>query len=244
MYPQYQGPANFQKREWTHVKLVVARHQMHVYVNETENPTLTIPYLEGNYHSGSISFDGEAIFANLTIQPGKTNGLPEIAGYDPVSSDPRYMRNWSVSTPKPFPKGREVIETDLPGDKSEWRPLTAEREGLVNLSREFGSTADRSRRLVWLKTSINSSEAQTRKLSLGFSDEVWVLIDGHLLYVDKNYYRQPIMKNPGGRCSLENTTFNVPLKEGDNELLIGVGNDFFGWGIIARWDKLDNLILE
>lgn len=244
MYPQYQGPANFQKGEWTHVKLVVAKQQMHVYVNETEKPTLAIPNLEGNYPTGAISFDGEAIFANLTIQAGVVQGLPEIAGYDPSSSDPRYIRKWSLTTPIAFPRGREVIETDVPRSNSNWSTLQAEGTGLVNLSREFGSANDGSRRLVWLKSSISSEKAQSRNLSLGFSDEVWVLINGQLLYVDKNYYRQAIMKNPKGRCSLENTTFEVPLAEGENELLIGVGNDFYGWGIIARWDKLDHMVLE
>ena len=30
--------------------------------------------------------------------------------------------------------------------------------------------------------------------------------------------------------------FNLPLKAGANELLIGVGSEFFGWGIVARLD--------
>ena len=244
MFPQYQGPANFQKNEWIHVKLVIGKHQMRAYVNETEHPNLTIPFLEGDYKTGSIAFDGEAIFANLVLQPGAVEDLPDYAGYDPASTDPRYLRNWSVSAPKPFPKGREVIETDLPGEEAEWTALQAERQGLVNLTREFGGENVGPRRLVWVKTNIHSSKEQIRKLSLGFSDEVWVMIDGQLLYVDKNYYMQPIIKQPNGRCSLENTTFEVPLKQGDNELMIGVGGFFFGWGIVARWDSLDNLIIE
>jgi hypothetical protein len=100
------------------------------------------------------------------------------------------------------------------------------------------------RRIVWLKTTVQSVKEQTRKLSLGFSDEVWVLINGELLYVDKNYYRVPIMKVPRGRCSLENTTFDVPLQEGDNEIMIGVGNFFFGWGIVTRWDGLEDIKLK
>lgn len=65
-----------------------------------------------------------------------------------------------------------------------------------------------------------------------------------ILYLDKNYYNQPIMKQPNGRISIENTTFDLPLKEGDNELLIGVGNFFYGWGVIARLDALDGLNFE
>ncbi len=244
MFPQYQGPANYQKKEWIHVKLVIGKHQMRAYVNETEQPNLSIPFLEGDYKTGRIAFDGEAIFANLVLRPGSTEDLPDYAGYDPATTDPRYLRKWSVTAPKSFPKGREVIETDLPGEEAEWTTLQAERNGLINLTREFGGESVGPRNLVWVKTTIHSSKEQTRKLSLGFSDEVWVMINGKLLYVDKNYYMEPIMKQPNGRCSLENTTFEVPLNQGDNELLVGVGNFFFGWGIVARLDSLDNLKIE
>ena len=52
------------------------------------------------------------------------------------------------------------------------------------------------------------------------------------------------MKQPGGRCSIENTSFSIPLKKGENELLIGVGNFFYGWGIVARFDNLVDLTLK
>jgi len=52
------------------------------------------------------------------------------------------------------------------------------------------------------------------------------------------------MKEPDGRLSIENTYFTVPLNQGDNELLIGVANDFFGWGIVARFDKMEGLRFE
>ncbi|MEM8524261.1 MAG: hypothetical protein AAGG68_06445 [Bacteroidota bacterium] len=88
---------------------------------------------------------------------------------------------------------------------------------------------------------MNADIAQRRKLHLGFSDEVWVYINGQLLYLDKNYYRQPIMKAPYGRLSIENTTFDLPLKEDENELLIGVGNFFFPWGIVTKLDQNEGL---
>ncbi|MEN8229424.1 MAG: hypothetical protein ABFS38_14795 [Bacteroidota bacterium] len=52
------------------------------------------------------------------------------------------------------------------------------------------------------------------------------------------------MKVPRGRCSIENSAFDVPLKEGDNEIIIAVANTISGWGIIARWDGLENISSE
>jgi len=78
---------------------------------------------------------------------------------------------------------------------------------------------------------------------MGFSDEVWVIINGKLAYADKNWFGHPIMKQPEGRCSIENTSFMLPLKAGENELLIAVTNFFYGWGIIARLENLDGIEL-
>jgi hypothetical protein len=33
----------------------------------------------------------------------------------------------------------------------------------------------------------------------------------------------------------------LPLKEGDNEVLVGLANDFYGWGLIARLENLEGL---
>lgn len=77
--------------------------------------------------------------------------------------------------------------------------------------------------------------------SPGFSDEVWVFINGQPLFTDKNYYGSPGMKEPRGRCTIDNTSFKLPLQKGENEILIGVTNYFFGWGIIARVANTDGL---
>jgi hypothetical protein len=116
---------------------------------------------------------------------------------------------------------------------------------LINLTRLFGGNLPRRydgalpRRIVWLKTTLRADREWNYKLHLGFTNDVWVFINGRYLYLDKNYYDEPTMKTPRGRVSIENCSFNLPLKAGDNESLIGVGNDFFGRGIVARLD--DNL---
>jgi hypothetical protein len=82
------------------------------------------------------------------------------------------------------------------------------------------------------------------KLNLGFTNDVWVFLNGRYLYVDKNYCDEPSMKTPRGRVSIENSSFNLPLKAGANELLIGVGNGFLGWGIVARLNNNVGLKIE
>ena len=248
----YQAATTIHENTWNHVKLVIHGKQMKVFVNDMNRPALYVPSLEGITESGGIGFSGNVIYANMRITPNATEDIPAVAGYDPTYNDPRYLRNWKVTTPKDFAFGKDVMKgiPKNPGvaidpayldSTAVWKPIKAGYRSLVNLTYEFGATANGERRLTWLKTSITSINAQEKLLKLGFSDEVWVFINGQPLYMDKNYFGSPGMKEPRGRASLENTSFKVPLKEGENEILIGLTNYFYGWGIIARLDDTEGL---
>jgi hypothetical protein len=228
---QYQANADFKKGQWNHVRMVISGKQMRVYINATGKPSLVIPRLEGNTPIGTLAFDGESVIANLVVKPGQTDGLDSTAGADITDNDPRYLRSWQMT--RPIETGGSDLNYDwLPKDSTKWEPIYAERMGLINLTRKLG--ASKQRRLVWLKTTVNAPAAQTKKMQLGFSDEVWVLVNGRAIYVDKNWYTHPIKKEPAGRCTIENASFLVPLQQGDNTIMIGVANDFYGWGIVAR----------
>ena len=110
--------------------------------------------------------------------------------------------------------------------------------------RKYGFVENDNRRLAWLKTTLHSDRDQERVLSLGFSDEVWVFINGQILYTGKNYFGTPGQKEPKGRCTIENTHFTLPLRKGDNEILIGLANYFYGWGIIARMDSMEGITIR
>jgi hypothetical protein len=242
LLPYDQGNAKISKGQWNHVKLVVSGAQMLVYVNDLHHPALEIAQLEGNIKTGSLGFDGKAIIANMVVTPDATEGLSPVAGFDPFYSDPRYLRQWSVTQPLPFPKGRDLTDSDLPKEGAQgtqWTKITAQRLGLVNLTRLYGNSE--SRRLVWLKCRLHAPEAQNRKVDFGFTNEVWIFLNGKLLMVDKNLFDELLRKQPKARCSLENTSFTLPLQAGDNEIMIGLANDFYGWGIIARLDSMEGI---
>lgn len=252
---EYQAGATIYQDKWNHVKLVISGRQMKAYVNDMNKPALIVPELEGWRDSGSISFSGNVIYANLTIKPNATEGLSPEAGYISTYNDTRYLRNWMVSAPKDFPFGKEIImplpsmygklnASELPDSSTQWSPLKGESRGIVNLSRIYGHKENDARRLAWLKTTIQSDKAQERTLSLGFSDEVWVFINGQILYVDKSYFGTPQQKEPKARCTIENTSIKLPLREGKNEIMIALANYFYGWGIIARLDATDGIQIE
>lgn len=251
---EYQSGAVIFQEKWNHVKLVISGKQMRAYVNDMRKPALVVPELEGRRDSGGISLTGNVIYANLVIKPGATEGLSPKAGYNSTSNDTRYLRNWLVSSPHDFPFGKEVIlplpsmygtlrATELPDSTTKWSEIHAESRGIINLNRIYGHKEKDARRFAWIKTTIESDTVQDRTLSFGFSDEVWVFLNGQILYVDKNYFGTPEQKSKG-RCTIENTSFKLPLKEGKNEIMIGLANYFYGWGIIARLDDTEGIHLQ
>ena len=238
LLPQYQGPAIIHNRDWNHVKIVVSGKQMRAYVNNMQTPALQIPYLEGSFTHGSIGFEGYAAVANLVVTPDAVEDLPSTKGIDLTDHDANYIRKWFVTSPELLENGRELNPDLFPKDGISWDSLNAERNALINVTRKYGVE---NRRYVWLKATIRSNADVQRKLELGFSDEVWVFVNRRLVYVDKNLYLEGMRKNPNGRCSIQNSSFTIPLKSGDNELLIGLANNFYGWGIIARMENIADL---
>ncbi len=248
---EYQAGAVINQTGWNHVKLVVSGKQMRAYVNDMTKPALSVPELEGWTDSGGISFSGNVIYANLVIRPDKTEGLPSQAGYHYTYNDTRYIRNWELSPAQDFPFGKDIVmplpsmhgllnHSELPDSSTKWITIKAESRGIVNVTRKYGAAGKDARRLAWLRTTIYSDKAQVRILNLGFSDEVWVFINGQFLYADKNYFGTPEQKNDG-RCTIENSRFSLPLREGKNEILIGLANYFYGWGMIARLDEINGI---
>lgn len=236
LYPHYQSGAKFKAGEWNHIKLVISGRTMQAFVNDMNMPALNIPWLEGDTGAGSIAFDGKGYVANLVV---KEEMLNISTGVDPTYNDPRYLRDWSVSQPVPLPAQQEPYYATLPAVEATYKPIAAEWLGLINLTRIYGGS--RERRMVYLKTKLHTEKEQDRQVALGFSDEIWVYVNGRPVYVDKNIFGRPLSKQPGGRCSIENASFKLPLQKGDNEIVVILANNFYGWGLIARLDTMEGI---
>jgi len=238
MYPQYQAPAPIKKEDWNHVKFVISGHQMKVFVNEAQ--VLHIPKLEGRETQGSIAFEGASYISNIQIKPGETEGLSPLEGSDLTQHESNYIRNWTVTVPALLPEGTEPTTLlNIPKNDAFIEEIQAERYGLVNLTRRFGQ--NEQRKIVWLKATITAKEHVKTNLQLGFSDEIWVYLNDQITYTDKNIFRQNMKKYPKGRISVQNGETELDLKQGVNELMIGISNDFYGWGLMARLEDMDGI---
>lgn len=247
VYPEYQASGPIHLRGWNHVKLVVSGQQMRVFLNREATPSLSVGHLEGGAASGGVQLRGNASYANVTVTPGAVEGLDPAPLADPTATDPRYVRHWLLSPMSSIAVGKEVALAGMPAGGG-WEAIDAERKGYVNISRRHG-TPGGTPDLIWLKTTIGSARAQQKNVRLGFARQVWIFANGKAVYVDKNfYYPASARKPPLGRMSIDNGQFQLPLREGDNDIVIAISNDLhslghYGWGFEMRLDDVDGITL-
>jgi hypothetical protein len=243
LFPQYQSPAPVKNNDWNHLKFVINGQRMNIFVNGATTPTFQIGRLEGDAAEGGILLQGPGVFANLVITPDATEGLSPNPLPDPVANDARLIRRWQLSPYSELAADKEPTISDLPAATAAWQPIAAERAGLVDISRVYGVPLDRPKlALAWLKTTIHSAKDETRTVQFGWVREAWVFVNGKLVYADKNLYPDPkTRKAPDGRCSLQNGSFQLPLKRGDNEVDIALANNFYGWAIQFRLDDVKGI---
>jgi hypothetical protein len=241
LFPGWQGPARYVPGQWNHVKLVVSGRRLRVWVNGGA-PALDVARLEGDAHDGAISLQGIGLMANVKVTPGAVEGLDPSPGPDPTAKDARYVRNWMVSTVSTLAEGAKPAFAAHPAADCNWTPLPAETGGLVNISRRYGLPEGRS--LVWLRSTIRAAAKSEKRAAIGWNDEVWVFVNGRQVYADVNdYLKEELRKKPDGRLSLENGAFTLPLEAGDNDVIVGVANAFFGWGLMLRLDDAAGVTL-
>lgn len=245
LFPRYQTRAPLRENGWNHIKMVVSGRRMNVFVNDVASPTLEVGRLEGDTLKGGLRLQGPGTFANMVITPDAVDGLSPEPARDPQDADRRIVRNWRLSPFAALPNSKDPAYVEMPGVSQEWKGISTERNGLVNLSREYGRPVPQPNRAVaWLKTTIASDTKQTKKVDVGWTRELWVFVNGTLVYADKNLYDSDAeRKAPDGRCSLENGTFTLPLEAGDNEVAVAVANNFFGWGLMLRLAELEGVHL-
>jgi hypothetical protein len=235
-FPQYETRAPLRENGWNHIKMVVSGRRMKIFVNDATSPTLEIGRLEGDVMKGGLRLQGPGTFANMVITPDAVDGLSPEPAKDPTDGDRGLVRNWRLSAFSALPNGKDAMYNEMPGDSQEWKPISTERNGLVNLSRVYGRPMPEPNRAVaWLKTTITSDRKQTKKVDVGWTRELWLFVNGKLVYADKNLFESDgARKYPDGRCSLDNGTLDLSLDAGDNEVAVAIANNFFGWGLMLR----------
>lgn len=252
-YPQYQTQA-YILDGWNHIRLIVSGERMNVYINGASRPSLVIKHLESGSKEGGIELHGPAVFANLTIAPEVVEGLSSQSGVDATAADQGFVRQWQFSPAVSSFSGASPNYSGIKDTVAPWRTVTADSSGMVNLNRKFAVDLATPARLIWMRTNISANHAHIKHVELGWLGEVWIFVNGKLMTQGKNfYYPDSERRNPDGRLSLENGSFDVPLHQGPNEVAIamfaGIHDDAhshnrYGWGLLMRLEDPSGLTFQ
>ncbi len=246
--PGFTGAVDIPKKEWFHLRLVIAGAQAKLYVKDMDTPALVMDDLKGGIEKGQVAFAaliGTTYFANFEVHT-----TPDVPWERHLPAMPTgTLTRWDIS-PALDAISRNA-EKPLPATEAaamEWQAVEAEPPGMVVLYRYVDAPHPRvtfqndfSRRLepqpgsklIYARTSIDSDRAQVKKLELGYSDEVTVFLNGQALYRGRSaqYFRDPGFL---GIMNPENDAVYLPLKKGKNDLTLAITELGGGWGFICR----------
>jgi hypothetical protein len=141
------------------------------------------------------------------------------------------IRHWSLSAAVPVDRSTiDSLPTVARSDRTGWLSVEAEPNGVLNFARYRAMAGPRT--LVVARTVIHADRAEMRRLNFGYSDDVTLFLNGRPLYTGRNGYQARYPSSLGLMTS--DDAVYLPLRAGDNELLLAVAEVFGGWGITAR----------
>jgi len=250
--PGFTGAVDIPKDEWFHLRLEVTGAQAKLYVKDMEKPALVMDDLKSGVQKGQVALytlTGETYFSNFSVR--STPDAPWERHLPPMP--PNTITKWRIS---PAYDGlARNLETPLSSAESssiQWQEVEAEPPGFVVLYRYRDAPhprvtfqGDFSKRLepqpgmkvLYARTTIDSDRDQVKRLSIGYSDDVSVFLNGKILYRGRSAQG---FRDPGflGIVNPENDAVYLPLKKGSNELLLAVSELGGGWGFVCRLEDV------
>jgi hypothetical protein len=228
--------------------------QAKLYVKDMDKPTLVMSDLKSGVQKGQVALyvlTGETYFSNFEIRT-----TPDAPWERHLPAMPEGMlTKWRLSP------SYDALERNLErplapaeSDAMPWQDVEAEPPGFVVLYRYreaphpvVSFQGDFSKRLepqpgmkvVYARTTIDSDREQVKKLYVGYSDDVSVFLNGKILYRGRSAQG---FRDPGflGIVNPENDAVYLPLKKGNNELVLAVSELGGGWGFICRLEDIGN----
>ena len=234
----YNGPGKTAALEipyqtWFHVKLEVKNAQARIFINNSDRPALFIAELQYGASKGMIGLmgpvDGSAYYSNFSYKADDNLTFPPA----PLAEQPLgIITDWEIS--QVF-KANEIDLENAPAgqglDTVQWRNVKSLANGVVDVSRfhgRKGADAD----CIFARTVIECKKDETKQFAFGYSDAITIFLNGKIVFSANSAYRQ---RDPSflGIVGLNDYVY-LPLKKGNNELLLNVVEMSGGWGFIFQ----------
>ena len=247
--PGFTGAVDVPRNEWFHMRLELTGAQAKLFVKDMAKPALVMPDLKSGQQAGEValaSLTGATCFANFEVRATSDTPWQRQLPAMPVGT----LTQWHLSPAvDALARNLEQPLSAAERDAMPWQAVQAEAPGLVPIYRyrpaphpRVSFATDWSKRLdpqpgmqvVYARTTITVDSDQMRKLNLGYSDDVSLFLNGQILYRGRSAQN---FRDPAGFLGImdvENDAVYLPLKKGNNELLLAVSELGGGWGFIAR----------
>ena len=238
LYPEFNAAAAYPQNQWTRIRLEVRGASLEIFVGEEKEPALRVRRLRGDVEKGGVAFwarvnnepeQWAAAISNVRITRREAAPVEAVAADAPP---PGVLADWQLASEVHDAKGKVFALPPL----SEWKSVAVEESGLVNVTRQIART--RGRKTAYLRTALRADVAELRLLHLGYSDEVTVFLNGKPLYAGVNAWESRYPRFLG-LLHLVSETVVLPLKRGENELILALSDDQrFGWGLAASTSEV------
>lgn len=251
--PGFTGAVDIPKDAWFHMRLEMTGAQAKLYVTDMDKPALVMNDLKTGIQKGQIALAvliGETYFSNFEVRETPATSWERHLPAIPAGT----LTKWSLS-PAYDALARNLERPLSPMERGgiKWENVEAEAPGFVVIYRyreaphprvtfanDFSKRLDPQpgMKVIYARTTIGSDRDQVKRLSLGYSDDVSVFVNGQILYRGRSAqnFRDPAFL---GIVNPENDAIYIPLKKGNNELLLALSELGGGWGFICRLTDLE-----
>lgn len=230
---------------WLPVRIEVLGKRARVFIGERgegDEPDLVIDDLKHEPIAAPVGIrsaaDNSARFADFRVT--RTDDLT----FPPPAPRPRPARGlvteWELS------RAFELADVDMAAypnrallDQAGWQTVPTEKYGLLNIARHAQRSTRGQGNVAFVRATLHANEAGLHPYTFGYSDYLTVCLDGVPLYTGDNSYRSR-SEDFAGVIALGDQ-LHLPLKQGDNELLLMVAETFGGWGVMAQDNEADFL---
>lgn len=247
--------AGFEAGTWTHVRLVLKGPQAALFVGDMAKPALVVPRLARTPAPGHIAIQGFlpanvpgsgaiATYANVEVRP---EHVPFDFSPIPVPNvtEPDAVRGWLLSKPLTLTRAAAADLRALPADLfgQGARTAPAEASGLVLLNRFIAKPAGAAGNAAAARVIVRADQAGPRRLDLGFSDTATVFLNGQPIYYGDAHYSFDVPRQEG-LIGFDQAALYLPLRAGENELVVVVTDVFGGWALQGRFKNARGLSIE
>lgn len=234
LYPQFFGAATLPVDGWVHVRADIRGSAMQLFVGDSINPLIVVPRLRGLPASGRVGIWGRvnekplewaAAISNYRI---RRRAPAAIAAVDTSALPPGTLTGWQVAGPYAAPDS--TVLPAMPGSGS-WTPIAVQELGLVNVTTQLRKPGA-GRYVAYLRNIIAEQSPRLAALEIGYSDDIVIWLNGKPLYEGRNSLGS---RYPGflGVTSMVERVY-LPLRAGNNELMVALSDRIGGWGLMAR----------